>query len=168
MADNIDNSGTLTFNNMKPDNDEEITALWGQNMGDNIGYLYHTTKSVFDIQYNSNNNLVDWLRPLNLSYFKKYPGMDSISGTLFMSQLLDGTSGPSTASLRIDGTANAVTVTVDSALDVISDSTFGSTAFTYDISSFPDFSDISIELRTGSANNLTPYHVNAKAYGWNG
>jgi len=40
MASDITASSTFNTTNMKPANDEVIPALWGQNVGDNLGYLY--------------------------------------------------------------------------------------------------------------------------------
>lgn len=41
MANNIGTTNTFNTSNMKPEADEEIPAIWGQNMADNLGYLYY-------------------------------------------------------------------------------------------------------------------------------
>lgn len=41
MATDIDNTSSFSKVNMKPEVDEETTALWAQNIADNTGYLYN-------------------------------------------------------------------------------------------------------------------------------
>lgn len=41
MADNITSAATFTTANMKPAAGEQIDALWGDNLGDNTGYVYY-------------------------------------------------------------------------------------------------------------------------------
>ena len=46
MASNIDNTSSFTTSNMKPSADEETAALWGQNIAENTGYLYHQKDTI--------------------------------------------------------------------------------------------------------------------------
>jgi hypothetical protein len=46
MANNIDNTSSFTTSNMKPSADEETAALWGQNIAENTGYLYHQKDTI--------------------------------------------------------------------------------------------------------------------------
>lgn len=53
MASNITTSAAFTGSLMRPAPDEEIDALWGQNMADNTGYLYY--RPYPSVQFNLQN-----------------------------------------------------------------------------------------------------------------
>ncbi len=48
MANDIDDSATFATTNMKPEADEEVTALWSQNIAYNTGQLHFAARTVFD------------------------------------------------------------------------------------------------------------------------
>lgn len=85
MASSITSSAAFTTTNMKPAADEQIDALWGQNIADNTGYVYYRTIPGPSFHSGGINNAGGGTRS-GTFYFRKEAGfatmMGSISGTL--------------------------------------------------------------------------------------
>jgi len=84
MANDITNSGNFSFNNMKPDADEEIVALWGQNIADNTGVLYY--QNYLACSFSTNLTMLktqeDWgTFATGTMFFIKQPNANTLHGT---------------------------------------------------------------------------------------
>ena len=156
MASNIVPS-TAGWNttNMKPAADEEIPALWGQNIADNTGFLYQRT--ILDDRFvgNFNGKLYDDGDTLPITntisgmklFFIKKPEQDSINGTVYTSYNETGFSD-TTFGVEVDGnSAYTKNYTADGN---------DTASFTYDASGLTDGLTYEIEFTvTGGATSDT-------------
>lgn len=72
MASTIGTSAAYTSVSMKPASGEQLDALWGQNVADNTGYVWHKVQQVH-IPISSGVN------PTYLFLFTKLPGQTTLS-----------------------------------------------------------------------------------------
>lgn len=101
MASNIGTNGTFTTSNMKPASGEVIDALWGQNLGDNLGYLFHKEEQLPGVELTSGGN------KLYLYTFKKSAAHNAIR---FKSRGKSGTQGTITESYELANTEGGATI----------------------------------------------------------
>jgi hypothetical protein len=126
MATNLGSTG-LTFNtvNMKPETDEQIDALWGQNLADNTSKCYwggNDTKAVVDgegtriigqLAYKarldvqaSDEVTTNYISPNSELFFYKKAEFDTLIGTMYGTVGCDSGAGNSvngTAKLLVNG-----------------------------------------------------------------
>lgn len=101
MANNITTNATFATANMKPVPDEQIDALWGQNSGDNQGYLFYKEEPIPVVSSSINSN--------TFFFFTKKPGKSGLKFTWYGG----GAAGPNDWYVRVmsEGNATALTAT---------------------------------------------------------
>ena len=112
MASNITDGVSFNITNMKPDPDEEISALWGQNIADNTGYLYYKDefagnfhgafiqKWVGGSEIYFSNSIDD-----QKLFFTKTEPFDYLNGTMFFAWDGNHADDSGTFNISVDGTA---------------------------------------------------------------
>ena len=103
MATILGSSEVFNTANMKPEPDEQIDSLWGQNLADNISYvLWARERKAFDLCVISNSGGQNYASTpwtdYGRAYWRKVPTHDTMQGTL----VTDIASG--TVYLSLDGT----------------------------------------------------------------
>jgi hypothetical protein len=170
MADSIVNTATFTTSNMKPAaaGGENIDAVWGRNVADNTGYLYHNNNNRVIANINQNAFLFrlasgDFNVPFYGTYlFKKYNDLTTLSGTWAMTRAETASPFTGTTHVLVNG---------GTALRVTMDNTGTSGNFSYDVSGLTNLSYYNIhvlldmDLNGVSADNYSQFRFNCHVLG---
>lgn len=119
MANSITTAASFTTSNMKPVPDEQIDALWGQNIADNTGYLYYRKipGPSFGCSPQQDSSFSGTYR--GTYFFEKAPGMGTFFGSFIGSAaagnpvITVGMNGTSLFSQSASGTLYSLTIGTD-------------------------------------------------------
>lgn len=151
MANNIDDSASFSSANMKPDNNEETAALWAQNIADNTGYLYYEPKMVCSFSVTA-RPLFALDSPVGTLYLKKLPGFNTLHGSVTVWHNTEHVLG--TGSLYVN---NALVAELD--YGSVSTVYNASKGFSYDVSSFTNYSDYEVAYNVDLINPAVDHPV---------
>jgi len=126
MATNIGTIGTLVTVNMKPVPDEQVDALWGQNIGDCIGALWETERMIA-CGAMSFERLTD--NPYGTFYYRKSRALRNVICGTITGHLEDDAAGLYQFTLYADGNWLG-SVTLDDVTPDVDGFTFDASAFT--------------------------------------
>lgn len=169
MADNITSSGTFTTSNMKPSpaGTENIDAIWGRNVGDNLGFLrthpsYFFTKNGTEGSAYVGANVVALSGTLRYNVpFHRWAGHNTIVGTIRGDGTFYSNGNPDctgTHGVYIYGDLGTyVATTTFATLNIGGNFTVGST-FTFGV-------DLSSYVSVGSWGTVVPYFSGTSADG---
>jgi len=113
MASDITSSASFTESNMKPANSEVIPAVWGQNIADNTGFLYHDERFVGNCgggKEGQDGTIGSYSYGLTTVYngtfhtgigFQKKSRFDAITGTLLWNYTTDDADITGTVWIRL-------------------------------------------------------------------
>ena len=156
MASDITTGASFNKTNMKPSPDEEISALWGQNMADNTGFLYYHPIPVCTI--NANHEADDAVNAYAIGtvHFMKTPRFNTLVGTLtvYKSQASTTESLKGTNSFWVNGVSAQTLDWGDSTSDVSK-----GTGFSVNVSALTDYQFYEISYKSDAV--TVPSDTNA-------
>lgn len=125
MALNILTTAIWTGSHMKPENGEQVDALWGQNLADNTGYLFYRPERGPQWADHGRSDTAVNLVNIGTYWFRKSTGKGTMAGSYTLRKQTTSTVDRTIAmSLWVDGTAVLTnkTVTANSNINVVSGS----------------------------------------------
>ena len=152
MASDITNGVDFNKTNMKPDPDEEISALWGQNIADNTGYLYYkpelicNTTASLDIYNGYTDSSGNRPRSMGTLSFRKDPSFDTIVGTLRTYKKQDTGNNSDTAGSAYLYVDDVLKVSVDYGASITDEYNAG-TGVSIDVSALSNDTDYTIAYK---------------------